>query len=223
MNIEDAGNVLEDLMNDFQTFSLPNVRPIHNLHELREVYKLTHTCYVSTGHFKSHPSQLIVHYPHFDHIPETDILVAVLNNVIVGSVSVTFDGPSGFTVEEEFMEQCKIIREEGKSMAVVWRLVADESVRSNRTVLMSLVDAALERVRRREISTALIAVNPKHERVYCRMLNTEVVARKLVTDSKTAPSVLLRGNPFEIAARSRSKHAASLVFNPVRMLLSTRF
>jgi len=220
MDIANAGLVLENLFNDFHTLNVPNVRPIHNLQELRQVYQLTHECYVSTGHFRAHPSQMIVHYPNFDHIPETEILVAVMDGVIVGSVSVTFDGPAGFTVEEEFKEQCAVIREEGVPMAAVWRLVVADSVRANRAVLMSLVDTVVTRIRKRDIPLALFAVNPKHERVYCHLLNMEVVARKLQTDGRSAPSVLLRADAHKIPVR-REAHHGGLVYNPIRALLST--
>jgi len=222
MNIESAGSVLEDLVNDYQTIYVPNVRPIHNLEELRQVYKLTHDCFVSTGYFQAHPSHMIVHYPHFDHLPETEILVAVMNGVFVGSVSVTFDGPAGFTVEEEFKEQCAAIREEGHPMATVWRLVVDPSVRSNRAVLISLVDTVVARIRERDVTLALFAVNPKHERVYCHMLNMEVVARKLETGGRSAPSVLLRADADKIPVR-REVHHGGLVFNPIHSLLAAAF
>src|SRR5262245_29486021 len=80
----------------------PIIRPIRDLAELQQVYRLTHDCYVENGYVKPHPTGMIVHYPQFDHIPETTILVAVINGRIVGSVSLTQDGPGGFSIDDDF-------------------------------------------------------------------------------------------------------------------------
>ena len=217
-----AGNVLEDLLNDITNVTYPNIRPIHNLQELREVYKLTHNCYVTSGYTSAHASRIVVHYPIFDHIEQTTILVAVLHGKIVGSVSLTYDGPlHGFSVDEDFKDSCEAIRAEGKSVATVWRLVVDDSVRGNRSVLMSLVNEVVHRLRWNGVLTALFAVNPKHQKVYQRLLNMEVVAQKLETGGlSNAPAILLRADADKIPEH-RDPMKQKLVYNPIHALITS--
>jgi len=220
MDYSTAGDVLEDLINDFAVLDSPNIRPINSILELREVYKLTHDSYVSAGYSEAHPSKMLAHYPYFDHIPETTILAAVLNGKIVGSVSLTLDGPCGFTVDEDFKEECDAIRLEGKPMATVWRLVVDDALRTKRSVVMNLISDIVFRLGRNHIPTALFAVNPKHEKVYKHMLNMEAVARKMDTGGlRNAPAILLRGDPDKIPQRGPRLQVPA--FNPIHALITS--
>ena|SRR5687767_6092198 len=190
-----ANDFLKQMLEDLSALGRPVVRPVRTLDELQQVYRLTHECYVSNGFAESHRTGLVVHYPHYDHIPETTILIAILEGKIVGSVSYTIDGPSGFTLDEDFRPECDSIREEGKRVGVVWRLVVDKSVRSNRAVVSDLIDGVIKLAVEYDVPTVLFAVNPRHENVYKRMLRMEVVERRQATEGLTnAPAVLLRGD-----------------------------
>jgi hypothetical protein len=200
---------------DSSCIARPIVRPIRNTSELQEVYRLTHDCYVNSGYCKPHPTGMVVHYAPYDHIAETTILVALLDGQIVGSVSITVDGPSGFTVDEDFNDECIAIRQEGKPVAVVWRLVVKKSEQPSRMVVVSLINEVVSRLRRFEINTALFSVNPKHENVYRRLLNMSVVARKSGSNGlENAPAVLLRGDSDKIL-KNEVVAAAKPITNPI--------
>nr|AAO64427.1 long chain N-acyltyrosine synthase [uncultured bacterium CSLF42] len=199
MNFLDESSVVETFFSEFSGLNRPNIRPVEDLDEMKEVYRLTHTSYVSSGYSDCHPSNMLIHYPYFDHIPESTILIALMHGKIVGSVSLTIDGPNGLTVDEDFKEDCDKIRAEGKPLATVWRLVVDESHRNQRTIVMNLINEIVHRLLKNKISNCLFAVNPKHANVYQRMLNMQVVATRTTTNGLcNAPAVLLRGDPEKI-------------------------
>jgi predicted unusual protein kinase regulating ubiquinone biosynthesis (AarF/ABC1/UbiB family)/ubiquinone/menaquinone biosynthesis C-methylase UbiE len=172
-----------------------HVRPIQNIFELWEVYRLTHDCYVETGYIRSRPTGLLVHYAEFDHIPETMILVAVQGQEIVGSVSFTVDGPSGFVIEKDYPEVCQQIREEGRALADVWRLVVKKSCRAGQQVLMELVGETVRALRHMGVTTCFLEVHEKHEGPYRKLLNMVPVARRQGVEGlekEHIPAVLLR-------------------------------
>ncbi len=213
-------DILELMLNDFGVLNKPMVRPLRNLHELREVYRLTHDCYVASGYSAAHTSGMTIHYPSFDHLDQTTILIAMMHGKIVGSFSLTEDGPGGLSIDEDFKDACDAIRQEGRPVGAVWRLVVQESVRTQRTIVISLINAMIELMARKGLSNALFAVNPKHESVYKRMLDGTVVARCDSTHGlANAPSVLLRVNPTELHRERVLLPRSSS--NPIHLLLTT--
>src|SRR4051812_8581180 len=101
-----GNDFLQQMLGDLGALGQPVIRTVRTLDELQHIYRLTHTCYAASGYFQPHPSGMLVHYPQYDHISETTILVAILDGKIVGSVSLTVDGPSGFTIDEDFKPEC---------------------------------------------------------------------------------------------------------------------
>src|SRR5580765_4806339 len=152
--------ILESLLKGMSP-ETPVIRFARTLSEMQQVYQLTHQCYVASGYCPPKPSGMVVHYPDFDHLSESTHLIALLKGKIVGAVSLTEDGPSGFTVDDDFKRECDAIRQEGKKVASIWRLVVDESSRDGRTVLVHLMRTMHELLLQEKISTALMIVNPK--------------------------------------------------------------
>jgi hypothetical protein len=222
MEYLDNGDFVELMLGDYSILHQPVVRPIQNLRELHQVYKLTHDNYVNLGYCDPHPSRMLIHYPTFDHLPETTILVALDHGRIIGSVSVTRDGPSGFTIDQDFPGAISKIREEGKPCASVWRMVVEESMKTRRAVVIRLMSELFHRMIDSQISNVLFAVNPKHVDVYQRMLQMNVVEKKLNSEGlNNAPAVLLRGNPNFLPATSLiDSNPATQSFNLVHFLLS---
>jgi|GEM_PF-1993892 len=180
----------------------PDIRPIHNLSELSEVYQLTHQSYVENQYAKPHASKMLIHYPYFDHLAETTVLVAMLHDEIVGTVSYTLDGPSGLTVDEDFLERCNEERAAGKKIAAVWRLVVTEKHRHQREIVTGLIREAIVQLSKHAIESCFFSVNPKHAMVYKKMLNMKEVAQKEITKGlSNAPAVLLMAERHRIPSR----------------------
>src|SRR5579871_4483303 len=102
---------------DFAGEYKPNIHPITHSRQLFDVYRLTYECYMSQGHFPLHPDGLWIPHPDFDHLAETTILVAELEEEIVGTVSITIDGKMGLPLDDKFARTCTLIRAGGKRIA----------------------------------------------------------------------------------------------------------
>jgi hypothetical protein len=210
--------ILESL-SKFNVLRAPRVRPAKTLQELQEVYRLTHDCYVGSGYAAPHPSGLLLHYPYFDHLSETTVFIALVDGKIAGSISITLDGPNGFSIENEFKAECDAIRAEGRRVAAAWRLVVNESLR-DRMIVMDLIRGAVEHVLKNEVGTVLLSINPKHESIYNRCMNMERVTRNSQTQGlSNAPAVLMRADPALIL---RKRPAESPSYSPA-LLLATSY
>ena len=65
------------------------IRPIRDDCELDEIHRLVHDAYLDAGLIRPQPGGRLIYYPHLDGIPETTVLVAELNGVIVGTSTLT--------------------------------------------------------------------------------------------------------------------------------------
>jgi hypothetical protein len=169
------------------------VRGISNDAELDEVYRITHDAYLERGYCKAQPDGRLIHYPHLDRIPETRILIALIDGAILGTISWTLDGPQGFHVDSDFKTECDAIRKEGRRLAASWRIATRNSCRDERHVVMALIQETLRETLEAGVETTVFTFNPRHERVYQRLLNMTTVARNDGTDGlENAPAVFMR-------------------------------
>ena len=111
---------------DFAGESRPTIHPIATSRQLFELYHLAYECYRLEGQHLP-LNGLWIEHPDFDHIPETTILVAELNEEIVGTISITLDGTRGLPLDKGFDRTCMIMRACGIRMAQVWRVLIKES------------------------------------------------------------------------------------------------
>jgi hypothetical protein len=169
------------------------IRPIANENELELVHRLTHDAYVAMGYATPQPSGKLVHYGDFDHLPETTVLVVERGNEIIGTGSLTLDGPWGLTVEKDFKRVCDHLRYSGRSIAVAWRLVIAKSAGASNRIILDLLREFVNLTASQGVNTTLITVNPRHQSAYQRLLNATVLAKENMTKGlDQAPGVLLR-------------------------------
>src|ERR1035437_2225884 len=115
------------------------IRPVANDAEMKMVHRLTHDCYVSKGYARPQPDGQLNHYPEFDRLSETTVFVAIQRGEVVGSISMTVDGPEGLTVDGDFKDDCDVMRHAGRKLATAWRLVMKHSMNPSRRILMALI------------------------------------------------------------------------------------
>lgn len=180
------------------------IRPIRGDAELDAVYRITHDAFLEQGYCKAQPDGRLIHYPHLDRIPETTILVALIDGAICGTISLTLDGPQGFHVDSDFKPECDEIRREGRRLAAAWRMATRSSCRDERKVVMALILGALRGTFDASVQTTVFTFNPRHERVYQRLLNMTTVARNQETDGlENAPAVFMRMDAETVPERLR--------------------
>src|SRR5438067_1777136 len=80
---------------DYTTDNRFVIRGIRSSRELFSVYRLDMESSLGRGELSGAPEGMKITYPEFDHITETSILVAEQQGVILGSLSLTLDGPRG--------------------------------------------------------------------------------------------------------------------------------
>ena len=169
------------------------IRPVQNAMEMDQVYRLTHDAYVWRGYNQPQPDGRLVHYPHLDNIPETTVLIAVEHGRILGTNSITLDGPRGLSVDGDFKFDCDGIRKERRPLAASWRIATREDLRGETRVVMGLIQETVRWGISAGVLTCMFTFNPRHERIYKKLLNLETVARCEETKGlKNAPAVLMR-------------------------------
>ena len=195
------------------------IRPMANIQELEAVYRLTHECYVASEYASPQTNGLLLHYPEYDVVPETKVLVAIHQGEIVGSVSYTVSDTQGLTIGHDFPEECLQMEKEGRVLCAIWRLVVKTSHRTSRQVLLGLVSEVTRRLLESPMTTFLFVVNPKHARIYQRLLNMRTVAQKDGAEGlNNAPAVLLHGDRETMPPQWRLSDFAVRSTDPVGLL-----
>ncbi len=202
------------------------VREAASAADMEAVWRLTHDAYVEQGYCAPQPDGRLIHYPHLEGIPETTVLVAEENGEIVGTNSLTLDGPAGLHVDADFTTECDRIRVEvraaGKTLGASWRIATKSSCRSVTAVVKSLIRETVRRFVEADVETVVFTFNPRHERIYKRLLNMSTVARHggTVHGLNNAPAVFMRWEmatcpdqwlvtPAEFARRECARMAAA--------------
>lgn len=170
------------------------VRQINSGHELDMVRTLTHESWVASGLILPQPNGKIIHHPHLDNSPDTTVLVAIENELIVGTNSLTVDGPSGLHVDHGFKEETNCIRTEGLRLASSWRIASSPTALSRSAVFKTLIRATVDLIRDKEIETCLFVFPPEFEAFYRRVINAKTICTKKITynDGLIVPCVMMR-------------------------------
>jgi len=171
-----------------------NIHPVRTSRELDDVHRLVYEVYLRQGYCAPDRSGRLTHYPHLDAAPETTVLAAYEGSRLLGTNSLTLDGPAGLHTDVDFPKECARIRAEGRRLAASWRIVTRPECRDSKRVVCALIQATVDLgFVRRGVQTCLFTFNPRHERVYRRLLNMRTLARRETTTGLlNAPAVLMR-------------------------------
>lgn len=152
------------------------IRPIKNHLEMEEVYRMTHDAYVDMGFIEPHADGRLVHYPHLDTLPETTVLVALVGGRIVGTNSLTLDGPVGLHVDEDFKAETDAVRATGRFLSSSYRINTLREFRHRRDIVMGLIRETVYIAINSGVKTCLFIFHKRHESIYRRLLNMKTVA-----------------------------------------------
>ena len=118
-------------------------------------------------------------------------LSAVEEDAVIGTITVSFDGPKRLSADEAFAPEVELLRSQGRRLCEFTKLAVDPLVGTKR-VLASLFHVAYivaHRIRGHDM--LLIEVNPRHVRYYERMLGFTAMSEERMNRSVNAPAVLL--------------------------------
>lgn len=201
------------------------VRPVHSDADMDAVYRLTHDGYVEQGYIAPQPDGRLRHYADIDAAPENMVLVAVEDSAIIGTVSVTLDGPAGLHADHDFHVECDAVRAEGLPVGSVWRIVTEPGHRASRATVRLLIRAGTTVLSLAGVDAALCTFAPHHERVYAHLLGFRTIARSDGVREVATPAVLMRQRVADAAARIGlldDPVLATLVFERQRLIAAVR-
>ena len=146
--------------------------------EFRTVYELTYRVYVEDGYCEKREDRKLQHYSHLDEIPETTVIIGLHEGELVGTVSVTVDGPTGLHVDADFPEKMLEIRLglHGRKLGASWRIITDRGFRHERVLALALMRAAFVAIINCGIDVLVCSFNPKHAGFYNRFLGFQTIA-----------------------------------------------
>jgi hypothetical protein len=169
------------------------IRGVSSRQDLERVYRLVHDAYVEQGYIDRQPGMQLLYNAEFDNIPETTVLVVEGADQLLGTVSLTVDGPRGLPVDKDFNATCNLVRKEGRMLASAWRLVTRHGYADERRLVMTLIGEAASEAVDRGVQTCLCSMNPKHEHFYKRLLNmTSVAYCRAIRNLRNAPGACMR-------------------------------
>lgn len=163
--------------------------------EMEKVYRLTHDAYVDMNYAKPQPDGKLVHYPELENIPETTVMIADSGSRLLGTLSITLDGPMGLNTDRDFPQLTRQIRSQTDKLASCWRMATSKECRSKKSIVKDLLKVSVCYIfRQLEIETLLCTVNPCHERIYQLLFGFETIAKQdsSLQGLENAPAVLMR-------------------------------
>jgi hypothetical protein len=160
---------------------------------MEEVWHLVYVAYLRSGYITPREDEQFRSYPEIEELEETTVLVALEENEVVGTVTVTLDSKLGLTTDINFPIETERIRLEGLPIACAWRLAAKENVTVAYGVNQALMAGALEILRG---NVLLLECHPRHVMYYMRRLKMRMeVGKKTTAGLLNAPSVLMVSSP----------------------------
>jgi hypothetical protein len=160
-------------------------------------------------------------------------LTAVEDEVVIGTITVSFDNPAGLSADEAFSQEVTALRMQGRRLCEFTKLAIDPVVGTKRVLATLFHVAYIVGHRVRGFDMLLMEVNPRHVRYYERMLGCKVLAEERINKSVNAPAVLLGadfgyikaqigefGGQPEAAAQERSLYPFALSLREEAMVIS---
>ena len=124
-------------------------------------------------------------------------LTALQEDVVIGTITVGFDGAERLSAEAAFGDEIEALRRGGFKLCEFARLAIDPSAGSKRVLAALFHVAYIVAHRVRGHDTLLMEVNPRHQRYYERMLGCQVMGDERLNKSVNAPAVLM-GTAFSL-------------------------
>ena len=158
-----------------------------------QIRSLTYESYLEKGFISSNSDKRIDMYDKLDALDQTRILIAEEENKVVGSASITIDGPEGLHTDIHFKKESDIIRAENKKLATCWRFVIDRSYRNQISLSKNIIYSTYEILEKEGIEDLILWFSAKDIPFYIRMFNAKLVAIKEIQfNKKSFHSALLR-------------------------------
>jgi hypothetical protein len=171
------------------------VKVLTDYTRLDEIYRLTHDSLVEAAYISPQQDGRVIMSPHLDQIPETSIIATEKDGRIIATMSVTLDNSHGFPTDSYFEEEtAAICAMPGESVGVIWRIATEKQQRGNSRLVLDTMFRGLQVMVESSCSLVLFTLAEKHIRVYQRLFEAKIIARKITTIDKSVeiPMVLMQ-------------------------------
>lgn len=149
--------------------------------KLDEIHKLTYSSLLERKDIAPNRDKKISLFPHLDTSRQTTILVAENRGKIIGTNSVSMDGPDGLPSDLHFPAETDEIRKRcSGNIAASWRIATSHEYRRDRRLILEIMKATFRVGFENNIDTCLFIFNQRHVDFYKRLFGAEVVSRKLI-------------------------------------------
>ena len=118
-------------------------------------------------------------------------LSAVEEDAIIGTITVSFDGPKRLSADDAFADEVETLRGQGRRLCEFTKLAVDPTVGTKRVLAALFHVAYIVAHRIRGHDMLLIEVNPRHVRYYERMLGFTIMSEERMNRTVNAAAVLL--------------------------------
>ena len=118
-------------------------------------------------------------------------LSAVEEEAIIGTITVSCDGPKRLSADDAFAAEVEALRAQGRRLCEFTKLAVDPTVGTKRVLAALFHVAYIVAHRIRGYDMLLIEVNPRHVRYYERMLGFTIKSEERMNRSVNAAAVLL--------------------------------
>jgi hypothetical protein len=157
--------------------------------EREAAFRLVHSAYREAGLTEDNSMQMRVMKHHL--LDTTDVLVAKRNDNVCFTVSLVRDGLHGLPAESLFKSEIQSMRDAGINLAEVSCVAsdcADDSKKLRFETLVKMISLTIHVARRRGTDRLLLAVHPRHAKLYQRMFGC-------IPCTPVKEYELVRGNP----------------------------
>lgn len=161
--------------------------------DMEGIYRLVYDAYLEKGFIEPKTVPRLKYNSELDGIAETTVLAVEGAGLLLGTISVTLDGPAGLPADRDFKTMADTVRREGRTLAGVWRLVTRCGYTDERNLVMALIGEAVQVALRHQVQSCLCAIHPKHEHFYKRLLGmTRIAYARSMKGLLNSPGVCLR-------------------------------
>ena len=165
----------------------------NNLRRRERAYALAHRVYQSCGYVSPDSGNGLC-VSNYDAQPETITLLADdPSGSAAGTISLVFDSDAKLPCDELYSAEVNALRDAGRQVAEVTRLVIAENHRNSKVLLLRLINFSfIYAVHVRRFTDIVIEVNPRHVSYYRRLLFFKPIGiERPCARVNGAPAVLL--------------------------------
>lgn len=194
------------------TDSMPGVayKVAETREEREQAFRLVHDSYVKSNLID--PSPYGMRVTPFHLLPTTDVFIATLGDQVIYTVTLISDDELGLPLEDLYAPEIDSLRRRGLFLSEVSCLASRDGVFSQKEmfdVFVNLMSLMAQYARQNELDRFLIAVHPRHMRLYQRLLGFEQIGpQRMYPSVRYNPAVpaehdfaALDRNPYKLYDR----------------------